>query len=179
MFKKTVVALALCAGLAANASAVTGANIVSDIGTINAPATFSQIIQHGVGSFLDTWNFTIPSNTFATGSVSNLSIKLPGLNLYNIADLAVNLYSGTDNSLISNLNNSPGSTADLKIGSGTFTPGKYFFTVGGHADGNYGGQYVFAVSALPPVPEPETYAMLLAGLGLMGTIARRRSKKEA
>ena len=25
-----------------------------------------------------------------------------------------------------------------------------------------------------PVPEPETYAMLLAGLGLMGTIARRR-----
>lgn len=27
-----------------------------------------------------------------------------------------------------------------------------------------------------PVPEPESYAMLLAGLGLMGTIARRRSK---
>ena len=26
------------------------------------------------------------------------------------------------------------------------------------------------------VPEPETYAMLLAGLGLMGTIARRRKK---
>jgi hypothetical protein len=24
------------------------------------------------------------------------------------------------------------------------------------------------------VPEPESYAMLLAGLGLMGTIARRR-----
>ena len=28
-----------------------------------------------------------------------------------------------------------------------------------------------------PVPEPETYAMLLAGLGLMGAVARRRSKK--
>ena len=27
-----------------------------------------------------------------------------------------------------------------------------------------------------PVPEPETYAMLLAGLGLMGGIARRRSQ---
>ncbi len=25
-----------------------------------------------------------------------------------------------------------------------------------------------------PVPEPETYAMLLAGLGLMGLVARRR-----
>lgn len=29
----------------------------------------------------------------------------------------------------------------------------------------------------PPVPEPETYAMLLAGLGLMGVAARRRSRK--
>lgn len=29
------------------------------------------------------------------------------------------------------------------------------------------------------VPEPETYAMLLAGLGLMGTIARRRKAKQA
>jgi hypothetical protein len=30
-----------------------------------------------------------------------------------------------------------------------------------------------------PVPEPETYAMLLAGLGLMGGIARRRKQKLA
>lgn len=29
-----------------------------------------------------------------------------------------------------------------------------------------------------PVPEPETYAMLLAGLGLMAFVARRRQKKE-
>jgi hypothetical protein len=29
------------------------------------------------------------------------------------------------------------------------------------------------------VPEPETYAMLLAGLGLMGAIARRRKDKAA
>ena len=32
-------------------------------------------------------------------------------------------------------------------------------------------------AALAPVPEPETYAMLLAGLGLMATIARRRRNK--
>jgi hypothetical protein len=29
-----------------------------------------------------------------------------------------------------------------------------------------------------PVPEPETYAMMLAGLGLLGTIARRRKAKQ-
>lgn len=34
--------------------------------------------------------------------------------------------------------------------------------------------YGFNPVVTPPVPEPETYAMLLAGLGLMATIARRR-----
>ena len=31
---------------------------------------------------------------------------------------------------------------------------------------------------IPPVPEPETYAMLLAGLGLLGTMARRRKASQ-
>lgn len=34
-----------------------------------------------------------------------------------------------------------------------------------------------ALYSLAPVPEPETYAMLLAGLGLVGAIARRRKAK--
>ena len=37
----------------------------------------------------------------------------------------------------------------------------------------------FTASSVAAVPEPETYAMLLAGLGLMGTIARRRKNKQA
>ena len=39
------------------------------------------------------------------------------------------------------------------------------------------GQYNFEVRngfVTPPVPEPETYAMLLAGLGLLGFMSRRR-----
>jgi hypothetical protein len=31
---------------------------------------------------------------------------------------------------------------------------------------------------LSPIPEPETYAMMLAGLGLLGFMARRRKQKE-
>jgi hypothetical protein len=33
---------------------------------------------------------------------------------------------------------------------------------------------VYVISFAAPVPEPETYAMMLAGLGLMGFMVRRR-----
>ena len=39
------------------------------------------------------------------------------------------------------------------------------------------GKVVFAVNAAP-VPEPETYASLLAGLGLLGAISRRRRQQK-
>ena len=35
------------------------------------------------------------------------------------------------------------------------------------------------VGPVTPVPEPESYAMFLAGLGLMGAIAKRRKSKQA
>jgi len=34
----------------------------------------------------------------------------------------------------------------------------------------------FAANAVPAVPEPESYAMLLAGLGMVAAIARRRRR---
>lgn len=40
--------------------------------------------------------------------------------------------------------------------------------------GNFWQVNGYVVEYSAPVPEPETYAMLLAGLGLLGTIARRR-----
>ncbi len=40
--------------------------------------------------------------------------------------------------------------------------------------GSFGGAVM-----LNPVPEPETYGMLLAGLGVVGMLARRRQVKAA
>jgi hypothetical protein len=49
-----------------------------------------------------------------------------------------------------------------------------------HQTGNPGTQGVVffddlrVATAVAPIPEPETYAMLLAGLGMMAFLARRR-----
>ncbi len=52
-------------------------------------------------------------------------------------------------------------------------------------NGNFGngccmavGDIAFETNQVTAVPEPETYAMMLAGLGLMGAISRRRKAKQ-
>ena len=47
----------------------------------------------------------------------------------------------------------------------------------GVLDSYYGDNSGGVSLSITAVPEPETYAMLLAGLGLMGAIARRRKQK--
>lgn len=59
--------------------------------------------------------------------------------------------------------------------AGSLAAGNYEVRVSG-LSGLQNGQYVGTVSALP-VPEPETYGMLLGGLALVGFAARRRARK--
>ncbi|MCY1313806.1 hypothetical protein D9M70_643630 [compost metagenome] len=47
---------------------------------------------------------------------------------------------------------------------------------GGSGGGFTGGSILPVTPEIPAVPEPETYAMLLAGLGLVALARRRKSK---
>ena len=60
--------------------------------------------------------------------------------------------------------------------------GNYFFEVAGAATGVLGADYDLNINAntpggpLPAVPEPANMALLLAGLGLLGFLAKRRAR---
>jgi hypothetical protein len=59
------------------------------------------------------------------------------------------------------------------IASATDTLKLFYF------DSNYGDNSGSVMATVTAVPEPETFALLLAGLGLIGTIVRRRKSKQA
>ncbi len=59
--------------------------------------------------------------------------------------------------------------------SALLSPGDYWVVVFGIADGGIRARHTVALNN-SPVPEPESYVMLLAGLGVIVTVARRRLK---
>lgn len=54
-------------------------------------------------------------------------------------------------------------------------PGSYDSITFTHTSENWHG-FTVGVAGIAPIPEPESYAMLLAGLGLLGFAARRRKE---
>lgn len=68
-------------------------------------------------------------------------------------------------------------TQDFVYDSGSNTT--IFQAIDSNYDGSSGVnlQFILHGSAVAPVPEPETYAMMLAGLGLLGFVGGRKSKQ--
>ena len=52
-------------------------------------------------------------------------------------------------------------------------PGTWAVQVSGFVEGNAGGSYSASL-ALMPIPEPQEWGMLLAGLGVVGALGRLR-----
>jgi hypothetical protein len=98
------------------------------------------------------------------------------------SNLAFTIFDAVNNtSYGSNFSVASGTYAfnDFTQGAISLTQGvKYKLTLTGHEDlvGSSASQFKIAstIGTVSAVPEPETYAMLLAGLGLVGTMIRRR-----
>lgn len=154
--------------------------------TVGVPLAFGGYAAPG--SFLDNFLFSLPANSGTGYTVSNFTF-LPGqfntvfsgMSLISSADGVIGGIGGDDFLIASAM--APGAGAgslDLRIDA-PLAAGNYYLSVYGITNGTQGGIYNGAISVTAvaaPVPEPESYAMLLAGLGVMGTIAMRRNKSK-
>jgi PEP-CTERM motif len=181
LFKSFALAV-LFSVVSASASAT---DILTTLSVPSLPASlgYSQTHSETIGTvFWDDYYFTIPAgfansvtSTITAGSaldLSNLQARLYMGNTHETATVAPGtllsawgttvIYSPTVSATTVVLN-------PLSLAAGTYT-----LQIRGTVSGSSGGSYAGVLNLTNPVPEPETYAMMLAGLGLMGFMSRRR-----
>jgi len=129
-----------------------------------------QGVQLVSGAFADTYSFSLGAQSSVTSGVLSFGSIVGG---------TYSLWSyGTDGLF--------GTSDDVGLGSWTYNTtaanhtvslgaGSYYYFVGGGALST--SAYSIASTAVAaPVPEPETYALLGAGLGIVGFVASRRRR---
>ncbi|MDR2093874.1 MAG: FxDxF family PEP-CTERM protein [Azoarcus sp.] len=127
-------------------------------------------------AFQYDFHFQLGSNNPSDTTYSLISLDLAAVG---VSDWSVSL-TDTKGNVIASFDKPTGTfdLATLEVPS--FSSFPYTLSVTGTPISNFGQQSYFDITiksaTVPGVPEPETYAMLLAGLGLVGTMARRRMK---
>jgi len=159
-------ALALAAGGASAAATKIGGG---DLAAHDATEVAADSISlPAYSAFDDTWTFTL-------GSSSVLGVYAQTFDISSASNL-----TGTTLTLYDSSNTALGSiafdgTTPQHVSFGALGPGSYYYeVVGSLASGATNGAYQFASVAIPAVPEPASGALLLAGLGVAGFLARRR-----
>lgn len=175
-----------CAALLSGAGAFAHAATI-DLGDIStgAPTAFSGAVLEA-GAFSDVVTFTLPANLGSGYSVVNFPVSGPGISFNTILNTMA---------LVSNPDGIPFNGDDVTVATSmspggesltlTWGPsesnfmqagGSMYLNIGGIAVGESGGLYSGAIS-VTPVPEPEVWAMMLVGMGLVGFRLRHRSKR--
>ena len=125
--------------------------------TLTTAGSFAEYADFSVPSGYNMGNAAANTYTLSTGSIGS--------------DFAMSIYGGlaaTPGPLLGSIG-AGGSIANLGLSAGN-----YYLKFTGTASG-VGGQYSAAINAMP-IPEPETYSMMLAGLGAFGFLAHRRRR---
>jgi PEP-CTERM motif len=133
-------------------------------------------------TFFDDYIFTIPN-----GSVNSVTSSINLDSILGLSNLQARLYTGSTHqtgavvpgTLMSawgtTVNYSPTvSATTVVLNPLLLNAGTYTFQVRGTVAGTSGGSYAGVLNLTPPVPEPETYGMLIAGLAVVGFATRRR-----
>jgi hypothetical protein len=168
---KISLAVALCAALVGSAHAEFITN-----GSFSDPSTVTQT----------GWSTTSTSYSFGSGQYSESGGF--GTLFQTIQGATGNLTLSFNYSSFFGYQETYFDGVSINIFSGSTPSNRYSFSVVGTGHdllqfkgaGGIGATNLSNVSLIAtPVPEPETYAMLLAGLGLVGATVKRRKAKQA
>jgi hypothetical protein len=132
--------------------------------------------------FSDKFLFSLTGNYDASGTLSSTYLSTNPAQDLVITGYSLVKYGSSFEEVLGTYAGTafPGSGAGTedfwKFNANGLTAGNYYISVEGVVQGAGGGSYTSNVNlaALAPVPEPETYAMMVAGLGLLGFVARRK-----
>ena len=147
------------------------------LGTLTTSgASFNTAVASG--QFSDNWQFDLGSRSNVGASLTNIQFPF-GPSTFGAISRFEALLDGTALNFLSVPVAVPGGTVTINVlyGSKTLDTGPHTLNVTGLA-GATGASYGGSI-AVAPVPEPETYAMLLVGLGLMGAVVRHRNKSDS
>jgi hypothetical protein len=143
--------------------------------SIGAPLAFGGFAAPG--PFLDIFTFTLPANSGSGYTVSNFTFLPAQFNTvftnFNLVSNADGIIGNADDHVVASATSA--GAANMSLTFAANAGGNYYLSVIGLTNGTSGGVYNGAIS-VSAVPEPQTYALMLAGVGMVGFLAFRRSR---